>query len=332
MRMDRRLIVFTVAMMIVLSTVLVYMIPRPAPSVETQRQVFPITFHQPIALGSDSDFTKPNAGSGCECVRSGSGKELDPYVISDWLINSTEEDGIIISGTKAHFVIARVIMKGHGLNAGVEIEESENGKVEDSQITGWWFGLYIFSSNNIELTNNTVTGNHNGIQIEASDNNKLVGNRFDSNQELGIFLRGSNNLLQNNSATGNSFGGINVDGTTGSARSNQLRGNIASENGVYGIGVWRGQGNTLVSNTVKHNKVEGIMLTDHSANNLIETNTVSDNGSGITLIDGSSGNTVSGNTARGNGDGVNYFDLYDTSGGNTWVDNSYDTKSPESLR
>jgi parallel beta-helix repeat protein len=330
--MHRRLVVFSLVIMIVLSTILVYMILRSPPGVETQRQVYPIALHQPIALGSDSDFTKPSAGSGCECVRSGSGGELDPYVISDWMINSTEGDGIIISGIKAHFVIAGVVLKGPTLYTGIKIEESENGRVEDSRITGWWFGLYIFSSGNIELSNNTVTGNQYGIQIEASDNNKLVGNRFDSNQELGIFLRGSNNLLQDNSATGNSFGGINVDGTTGSARSNELRGNMASENGVYGIGVWRGQSNTLVSNTVRHNKVEGIMLTDHSASNLIENNTVLDNGSGINLINGSSGNTISGNTARGNGDGIDHFDLYDSGGGNTWVDNSYDTKSPESLR
>jgi parallel beta-helix repeat protein len=330
--MHRRLIIFSLALIIALSTVLVYMAVRPTPSVQTRRQTYAITLHEPVALGSDSDFTKPSTGSGCECVRSGSGEELNPYVISDWMINSTGGDGIIISGTKAHFVIADVVLEGHGLYTAIRIEDSENGRVEDSRITGWWFGLYIFSSDNIELSNNTVTGNAYGIQLEASDNNRLVGNRFDSNQQLGIFLRGSNNLLQDNSATGNSFGGINVDGTTGSARSNQLKGNIASENGVYGIGVWRGHSNTLVSNDVRNNKVEGIMLTDHSTDNLIENNTVLDNGSGINLIGGSSGNTIRGNTARGNGDGIEYFDLFDSSGGNTWADNRYDTKSPSSLR
>jgi len=327
----RRPIVIFLVLVIASSTLVGFLIIISPRSPETENGAYPVAPHRPIAVGSDGDFTRPDAGSGCECVRSGSGREGDPYLISDWMINSTDSDGVAIVGTEAHFVIARVVLEGAAPNSGIHIEGSENGSVEDCRITGWWYGLYILSSNNIELTNNTVTGNQYGIQLEASDNNKLVGNRFDSNGELGIFLRGSNNVLENNSATHNSFGGINVDGTAGSAHSNQLRGNIASENGVYGIGVWRAHSNMLISNTVRHNKVVGVMLTDHSTDNLIESNIVSDNGSGITLIDGSSGNTVRGNTARGNGDGVNDFDLYDSSGGNTWADNSYDSKSPDSI-
>jgi parallel beta-helix repeat protein len=329
--MSKRVPVLLLIAIVATSVAVGYLVFRSPGNHEVQAERYSVAPHAPITIGSDSDFTEASAESGCQCVRSGTGQELNPYLISDWIVNSTESDGIAISGTKAYFTIARVLLEGASPNRGIYIEEAENVIVEQCRITGWWYGLYTFQSSNIQLINNTVTRNHYGIQLEASDNNKLIGNRFDSNEEIGIFLRGSNDILLNNTVTRNNFGGINVDGTTGSAYSNQLTGNVVLENQVYGIGIWRGHNNTLTANTVERNKTVGIMLTDHSTNNLIEANTVSGNGSGITLIDGSSGNTVRQNIVKGNGDGVNGFDLYDSSGGNTWVGNTYDTREPSSI-
>jgi parallel beta-helix repeat protein len=301
-------------------------------AVETVEIKYPLAYHSPISLGAESDFTKPGAGSGCECVRSGSGSEADPFVISDWIVNSTNGDGIDIAETSVHFVIARVDLHANSSNSGLYITDAKNGIVENSQITGWWFGAYIFDSSNMEFINDTITGNQYGIQLEASSNNELLANRIEENRELGIFLRGSNTILRDNSVIRNGWGGINVDGTTGLANANQIESNVVSGNAVFGIGVWQGTNNVFRSNTVAHNQVVGIMLTDGSTKNLVEANNVTKNGgSGIIIVGESSGNTIRQNTAKGNGDGVKDFDLYDMASGNVWENNTYDTKKPDSI-
>jgi len=328
--MDRRLLALLIVLAIASSAVLVYFVFE-IPRGPEARAKYQVAAHSSIIVGSDSDFTEPGAGSGCECVRSGSGRQGDPYLISDWTINSSRQDGIVISGTSVYVVIARVKLQGKHLN-GMYFDAAQNVIVEDCEIKGYLNGIFALASSNLEFINNTVTGNQYGIELEASNDNKLIANRFDDNGQLGIFVRGSNNILKDNSATGNEFGGINIDGTASPADANVVEGNIVSENKVYGIGVWRGAKNVMRSNTVMYNLVVGIMLTDHSTSNLIEGNTVSHNaGSGVVLTDGSSGNTISGNTARGNGDGVNDFDLYDNCSDNVWQNNTYDTKKPDSI-
>jgi parallel beta-helix repeat protein len=331
---DRRWIIVLVLVLVASSTVVgfyAYRIPRQVEA-ETKYTKYPLTPHLPITLGVAGDFTKPGAASGCECVRSGSGAEADPFVISDWIVNSMDDDGIVIFVTTTHFVITRVELHSSHLNRGFYISEAENGVIENSQITGWWFGVFIFHSRNFKFTNNTITGNEFGIALEGSENNELLGNRFEKNGQLGIFLRGSNNILRDNSVTRNGWGGINVDGTAGPANANQIESNFVSDNPVFGIGLWRAANNVLRNNTVIRNQMVGIMLTDHSTQNLIEANTVSKNGgSGIILIQESSENTIRQNTARGNGDGVKDFDLYDMASGNIWQNNTYDTKKPDSI-
>jgi parallel beta-helix repeat protein len=329
--MQRRWIALFV-LVVVASSALVGFFAFRIPSHVAVGTRYPAAYHLPFTLGAESDFTRPGAGSGCECVRSGSGTEVDPFIISDWTVNSTNTDGIEIVGTNVHFVIDRVDMRTNSSNSAVNISEAQNGIVENSQITGWWFGVYTFHSSNMEFINDTITGNQFGIQLEASDNNQLLANRIEENRQLGIFLRGSNNIVNNNSVIRNGWGGINVDGTAGLVNSNQIENNVVSDNAVFGIGVWRAANNVFRSNTVMRNRVVGIMLTDQSTKNLIEANTVLKNaGSGIIIVGESSENTIRQNTAKGNGDGVKDFDLYDMSSGNIWQNNIYGTKKPDSI-
>jgi parallel beta-helix repeat protein len=329
--MDRRWTTVVVLVLVALSVIVGFLAYRTPSHVQTETR-YPAEYHSPFSISSEVDFTKPNAGSGCECVRSGSGTEADPFLISDWIVNSTDTDGVVIFGTKAHFLIVRVELRSSDQNRGLYVSDAENGVIEDSQITGWWFGVFIFHSNNFRLINNTIQRNQYGIQLEASNNNELSGNRFEENAQLGIFLRGPNNVLRDNSVIKNGWGGINVDGTAGTVDANLIEGNVVSDNPVFGIGIWRAANNVLRNNTVVRNQMVGIMLTDHSTQNLIEANVVSNNGgSGIILVDGSSGNTIRQNTARGNGDGVKDFDLYDRVSGNIWENNTYDTKKPDTI-
>jgi parallel beta-helix repeat protein len=328
---DKRWIAVVVIVAVALSVVAGFFTYRIPPHVQTEG-AYPAEHHSPFSMSSDGDFTKPGAGSGCECVRSGSGTEADPFVISDWIVNSTDTDGVVIFGTSVHFLIARVNLRSNAQGRGMYISDAENGIISDSQITGWWFGVFIFHSSNFKFINNTIQRNQYGIQLEASNNNELSGNTFEENSQLGIFLRGPDNVLRENAVIRNGWGGINMDGTAGTVDGNLIEDNLVSDNPVFGIGVWRAANNVLRNNTVIHNQMVGIMLTDHCKQNLIEANTVSNNGgSGIVLIDGSSDNTIRQNIAKGNGDGVKDFDLYDRVSGNIWENNTYDTKKPDTL-
>jgi parallel beta-helix repeat protein len=329
--MNRRWIAFF-ALVLVASSAIVGLFALRISSRVAVESRYPLSHHSPIAIAAVSDFTKLGSGSGCECVRSGSGTATDPYIISDWMVNSTNGNGISIWGTDAHFVIARVDLLSNSSDSGVYISDAQNGIIENSQVRGWWFGAYLFRSASMEFINNTISENEYGIQLEASSNNQVLNNRIEENRELGIFLRGSNNILRNNTVIRNGWGGINVDGTSGFANANVIESNVVSDNAVFGIGLWVAANNVFRSNTVMHNQVVGIMLTDHSTKNLVEANTVSKNsGSGILIVDDSSGNTIRQNTARGNGDGVKDFDLYDMASGNIWQNNTYDSKKPANL-
>ena len=328
--MNRRGIVLLV-LVVVASSSMVGFFAFKIPSHVAVETRYPPEPHSPITLAAESDFTKPGAGSGCECVRSGSGSEADPFIISDWVLNATNSDGIDILETSVYFVVSRVDLQSNSSNVAVYASEAKNGIIENSQMSGWWFGVYTISSSNMQFINDTITGNRYGIQLEASSNNELLANKIEENAQLGIFVRGSNNIVKDNSVIRNGWGGINVDGTAGSANANQIENNVVSDNVVFGIGLWAGANNVFRSNTIVHNQVVGIMLTDDSTKNLVEANNVTKNGGSGIIIMESSENTIRQNFAKGNGDGVKDFDLYDMGSGNVWQNNTYDTKKPDSI-
>jgi parallel beta-helix repeat protein len=285
----------------------------------------------PISIGEDADFTRVGAGKGCECASAGSGTERDPYVISNWVINASGTVGITVFGTNSYFMIKRVQVQGDGLSAGIKLDQVQNGKIEDSSVINNFIAVYVFQSSNLEFINNTIEQNTYGIQLEASNSNRLSSNRFSQIREVAIFVRGSDNSVIGNVVRG-AFGAINIDGTAGAANGNLIEENSVSNTTEYGIGVWRAAQTTVRSNSVTHSQGIGIFLTDRSSNNLVEENQVTENkGGGILLDEETSYNSIRGNTAKGNGDGVRLFDLTDTGSGNTWENNSCDTKNPETL-
>src|SRR5712691_5682501 len=78
--------------------------------------------HGPIHIASNADFTAANG------VRSGTGTSLDPYIISDWLIDAS------LYPTKAHFLWIETT------NMWVTIE---NVKITNLAGTGHWDGIQI---------------------------------------------------------------------------------------------------------------------------------------------------------------------------------------------
>ena len=300
----------------------------PAPHVEVPQ---PFAARPPILIGEDADFTLVDAASGCACVRAGSGTQRDPYVISGWAINASRTDGIAIFGTSSYFTIRGVRIQGDGSSTGISLDRVENGEIEDSSVFNNFMAVYVFLSSNLQFTNNTIEENAYGIQLEASNGNRVSSNHFNQIEQVAIFVRGSKNSIIKNAVEG-AFGGINIDGTGGGANDNLVQENSVSNATNYGIGVWRAANTIVRSNWITNNTGVGILLTEGSSNNLVETNQVKENrAGGIVLSKETSHNSIRGNTAKGNGDGARFFDLEDDGSDNTWENNVYDTKTPQTL-
>jgi parallel beta-helix repeat protein len=283
-----------------------------------------------IYIDGDSDFTTTGAAKGCGCVRSGSGSEGDPYVISGWVLNASKGDGISVFGTNAYFVITAVTVYGNSTNVGIVLNNVGNVTVKNSLIKDNFVGVYAVDTTNLTFDNNTVENNEYGIRLEASNGNLLSTNEFVEN-ELAIFLRGSDSVIRDNRVARSGFGAINIDGTMGAADGNLIEANLVTNSNGYGIGMWEASNCVVKGNNVTRNGV-GIMLVDGSQNNTITSNIVTHSeGNGIAIGGNSSHNVVRGNIALGNGDGFHTFDLLDSALNNIWQNNTYVTKKPNTL-
>lgn len=308
----------------------VYVTTRPK---EPTTIVRPVSPHVPIQIEVDGDFTTIGAGHGCECVRSGSGSEQDPYLISDWVVNSTRDaNAISMFGTTVYVTFRSIQVHGEPSSTGVYFESVENTRIERSLISNSFVGVYVFQSRNIVLFNNTFAKDEYGVQLESSDNNQVSLNSFHEIKMVAIFVRGSSNFVTANRIFEGVFGGINIDGTAGPANDNIIENNTVTGCSTYGIAMWRGAHNTIRNNIVTETEGIGIGLTEGSVGNLVEGNVVTGNiDGGIVMGEGATQNMIRGNTAKGNGDGINYFDLRDTSSDNIWQNNTYETKKPETI-
>lgn len=299
-------------------------------SESTTSRTYDLAPHERIEIQDASEFTIPGAGSGCECVRGGSGSSSEPFVISDWKLSASSGNGISIAWTTVHFIMLNVRVNATGVYNSVVLRNVANGTIQHSSFSGG--GISLYNSNAISILNNTITGSKFGILLEASNDNTISGNRLDRNQQIGIFVRASNNLVENNRVTSGSFGGINIDGMSGFGDGNRIVNNLVKGNSQYGVGLWQAQNNLVKGNVVSGNGGAGIMLTASCTKNLVEQNNVVNNrGDGILIDEESADNKITGNAVTDNGNGATSFDLHDESSDNLWISNTFKTRSPDTI-
>jgi parallel beta-helix repeat protein len=261
----------------------------------------------------------------------GLGIEKDPYVIAGWEIDASGADGISVVSVGDYFVITQINISGTRQHVAIRLENVQNVKVSDSSIAGTFSGISILRSKNVAVVDNMISGSEYGVWLEASDFSAVVGNTLDRIGQVSIFVRGSDNLVKDNSIEG-AYGGINVDGTPGPADRNTIRNNTIRATQAYGIGLWQARNNMLAANTITDGRGSGIFITYASSDNTIKSNDVRQNGGdGILIIGGSSNNLVQSNVFTRNGDGVYTFDLHSEAPNNTWKDNTFLTRSSDTL-
>lgn len=166
-----------------------------------------LTSHNPIYINKNSDFTKQNG------IVSGRGTINNPFIIENWSIDASSNNGIVISSTTAHFIIRNCYIyngsKGDNDFFGITLSNVINGFVEHNKIVKCLFGIYLIRSNNITISNNNCNKNSNGIRLwDHSQKNLILNNtcNFNSNTSINLGYKCNNNVISNNTCILNKKG------------------------------------------------------------------------------------------------------------------------------
>ena len=226
--------------------------------------------------------------------------------------------GIMIGNTAVKNTIDGVTVFGCSL--GVDLNDSDGGKVKDSIFNGNSGGGLILregatdntiekstsvgnavagfevrgSGNTIKKTD--ITTNTTGVLL-IGDGNEVSSCGIYRNGGRGVDVTGSNNEVKKNTVIGNGLEGIDVH----TGQGNAIERNTASGNGQLGIFVRANADGTVVSkNEVAGNENQGIAVSADSDNVLVDGNTaIGNHVNGVQTDNGST--TVKKNTANANG-------------------------------
>lgn len=211
------------------------------------------TIHTPIYINGNSQFV-PNGTNG---VVSGSGTQIDPYIIEGWNINASAIDGICIRNTNVHFIIQSCyIHDGNWPQGGMY------------PIDGWNGTLFISVMNGV-VQNNIFIDNLEAINLRSSSNISIKNNDCSLHSRYrweSIFLSySSGNTIINNNCSCNSWYGIYLE----SSNNNTIFYNNITSNAGYGIFISSitSKYNRIHHNNFINNHVSGAQASDESSLN-----------------------------------------------------------------
>ncbi|UJG44068.1 MAG: right-handed parallel beta-helix repeat-containing protein [Candidatus Heimdallarchaeum endolithica] len=219
--------------------------------------------HSPIIIDSDEDLT----------VFPGSGTVDDPYIIENYNITSSNNDGIKITNTTKYILIRDCYLNGVSSEFyGIYIYSTKNGTiaVSNNSINSYQRGIFLDSSSDNNLTSNVITNSTYGIRIVSSSGNTLISNLI-TNIISGLSISFSSDNIFNFNLITNSFSGLGLYNSSG----NSLTSNVITNSSSYSLKLEYSFNNTITSNTVSDSRgFYGIKL-EYSFNNTFTSNTVS---------------------------------------------------------
>ncbi len=231
----------------------------------------------PIAIndlpGSLNNWTWAASQAWC----SGSGTELDPYIIENLKIDANFTDGCIsISNSEKYFIIQGCTLnKSLFSSGGIRLLNVTNGNIMNNALNDHGFAA---------------------IYATLSDHNVVSGNILNGHQ-YGIYMYGSYNEILGNRIYGDGTGsGVAMQG---SFTNNTIHGNII-ENCWQGIYISGADNNTISGNTALKNLQFGIAIADSSDDNILLGNIVVNNTLSGIVVYNSMYNTIEGSVAEGN--------------------------------
>ncbi len=167
--------------------------------------------HAIILIDGDAAFTQANGVTG------GTGAAADPYVIGGWEIEQSGSVGIGIENTRAYFVIRNVFVHSPDASGwGIGLTNATHGRLEDSNVSGNYGGLYLTSSSNVSITGVNATTNafagyyvstavYDGVPV-VSENVTLAASTARANGQ-GVRIEAAANVtLRDDDFSGNGIG------------------------------------------------------------------------------------------------------------------------------
>ncbi len=233
----------------------------------------------PIEIGGDGNFTAENG------VVSGSGTASDPFVIGGWEINASQQTGVHIMDTTAHFTLRNVFVHGGGdAYGGIVLESCSNASIMECRVIRCASGIAAEWCNNL-----TVSGNY------CIDNTG-------SGVRVGVLpLLGGITTISNNTVAGNGHYGINCEG--GGGQGALIADNYVTDSTLDGIHVHWLHDSVISRNVVINEDFEvshrsGIYM-GCSSNILISNNTFTNvggypgsRGTGVEILSGMGGDNI----------------------------------------
>ena len=211
---------------------------------------------------------------------SGSGTEIDPYIIEGLNIDANLTDSCIsIWHSRAYFKIqdCNLNKSTTGSNGGIYLTNVTNGNIVDN---------YFYDHRNAAIY---------GI---ASDNNIISDNIIKKNAH-GIYMAGSYNEILSNTISGDGLGsGIVIQFSTG-YHDNLIDGNTI-ENCWQGIFIFDSDNNIISDNIAFNNLNYGIAITSNANDNIFSGNFVFNNSLSGIIVENSINNTIEGTLAKEN--------------------------------
>jgi len=192
---------------------------------------------------------------------------------------ATDADGIVVERDNIVVDGAGYTLQGTESGNGIDLHGRTNVTVKNTQIKGFFIGIYLYASSNNSIAGNIITNNAWGIWLNYyCSNNSIAGNNIAGSAGYGIsLLESSYNSIAGNNITNNNAGIILVSVTDSSVAimSNSIHGNNITNNG-YGIILTNSFNNSISENNVTNNEY-GIYFHESSHNNKLYHNNFIDN-------------------------------------------------------
>ncbi len=268
-----------------------------------------LTPHNAIVIEGNANFTTANG------VRSGSGSESDPYIISGWDINPNGPVTCIqISNTTAYFTIEGCVIhhtkkvsqnpthEEYSHLSGIKFFHVNNGKIVSNSFydNGGWDIYFGYSEDNV-IKDNKINSKstNNQIEIKYSSRNVIDGNDIDplvsykhpepyygppvSADGISILYESMYNRISNNTIRNHYNDGISINNIY--CLRNVFDHNIITHNniGIFGLDSL----NLITNNIIRENEWAGIMVdSGMMMDSTICNNDISDNEMNGLYVDG----------------------------------------------
>ncbi len=145
-----------------------------------------IEVHAPFSIYGNIQFNSTVQSEGW----AGNGSAVSPYIIEDLYIEASY-DCISIHETSVHFIIRNCTFVKSGTDSGIglDLQNIENGIVENCTFTNLWVGCITWFISNCTWESNTFGNLLKGIWLNEATNCRIIDNSFMSG---GISIAGCN--------------------------------------------------------------------------------------------------------------------------------------------